>query len=265
MASVALLVSTCAAAPLQQPADPPPADDTLQVERPAAIDEALVFDLPVPSLKGLRKRKLWATYYYVPEVQHDPRGHELRDMEDVSLGAKLSRRDWCEAAMQGTVLVTLADGSRETINYAGIKKKDEVDCRPIYPRYPAISRSRYIAAVGPWGDGVEDMILLPHRSIAVDPKTIPFGSALYIPAARDLEVTLPDGSTAKHDGWFFAADRGGAIKKTHIDVFVGIGKHNPFASFVKSKRKATFEAYVVTDKRGGGAERLRKGHEALKP
>jgi 3D (Asp-Asp-Asp) domain-containing protein len=47
------------------------------------------------------------------------------------------------------------------------------------------------------------------QSIAVDPKLIPIGSRVYIPAYKD------DG----HGGWFTAQDTGGAIDGRRIDVF----------------------------------------------
>lgn len=227
------------------------------------VARALVFDLPAPDAPDTPTLSLWATYYYVPEVRHAGDGFALRDMSDQVLGAKLSRRDWCEAAMQGTVFVTLADGASVTFNYAGTRKNVEVDCKPVYPKHPAIGRSRYVTATGPYGDGVRDMVLIPYRTLAVDPDTIPFGSLVYIEAARGTQLTLPDGSEAVHDGYFFAADRGGAIKETHIDVFVGMGKQNPFA-FVKSKSSATFAARVLTRSAVPEAfDRLKAGHEAF--
>lgn len=51
--------------------------------------------------------------------------------------------------------------------------------------------------------------LHPYASIAVDPKVIPLGSLVYIPAYQN------DG----HGGWFVAQDTGGAIKRHHIDVY----------------------------------------------
>jgi 3D (Asp-Asp-Asp) domain-containing protein len=47
------------------------------------------------------------------------------------------------------------------------------------------------------------------QSIAVDPKVIPLGSKVYIPAYRN------DG----HGGWFVAQDTGGAINQRRIDVY----------------------------------------------
>ncbi len=47
------------------------------------------------------------------------------------------------------------------------------------------------------------------QSIAVDPRVIPLGSRVYIPAYKH------DG----HGGWFTAQDTGGAINGRHIDVY----------------------------------------------
>lgn len=59
--------------------------------------------------------------------------------------------------------------------------------------------------------------LQEYRSIAVDPKLIPLGSRVYIPAYK------------KHGGWFVARDTGGWINGRHIDVYVpapaGPGEH----------------------------------------
>ncbi len=48
-----------------------------------------------------------------------------------------------------------------------------------------------------------------YQSIAVDPRVIPLGSRVYIPAYRN------DG----HGGWFIAQDTGGAITGHHVDVY----------------------------------------------
>lgn len=54
-----------------------------------------------------------------------------------------------------------------------------------------------------FGEGAS-RYLKPWGSIAVDPRVIPFGSAVTIPYRR---------------GWFCAQDTGGAIKGRHIDVY----------------------------------------------
>jgi hypothetical protein len=48
-----------------------------------------------------------------------------------------------------------------------------------------------------------------EQSLAVDPKVIPLGSRVYVPAYRH------DG----HGGWFIAEDTGGAVRGRHIDVY----------------------------------------------
>lgn len=230
----------------------------------ALMARALVFDLPEPGLDGRTALALWATFYYIPRVVHEPSGHALRDMDGGVLGPRLTRRDWCEGAMQGTVTVTMPDGGAPTINYAGVRDNVEVDCRPIYPKHPAIGRTRYTHAEGPWGDGVDGMRLVPFRSLAVDSRTIPYDSLIYIPAARGTTVALPSGESAIHDGYFYAADRGGAIKGTHIDVFVGPGRFCPF-ELVRNKPEPTFDAYILAGAASApalaeAAQRLRGAH-----
>ncbi|MDQ6605761.1 MAG: 3D domain-containing protein [Actinomycetota bacterium] len=76
---------------------------------------------------------------------------------------------------------------------------------------------------GGWSDGVGARYVPPPgitfapgqsrplaylRSVAVDPRLIPFGSHIYIPAYRSV-----------NGGWFEADDTGGAIIGRHIDVF----------------------------------------------
>src|SRR5207248_1363029 len=82
---------------------------------------------------------------------------------------------------------------------------------------------------------------------AVDPSYIPYESVIFIPKARGVNITLPDGATVKHDGYFFAADTGGAIKENHIDVFAGVTRTNPFPGFIKSNISKTFEAFLIND------------------
>ena len=47
-----------------------------------------------------------------------------------------------------------------------------------------------------------------YQSVAVDPRVIPLGSRVYIPAYRSIS-----------GGWFTAADTGGAIRGRHLDVY----------------------------------------------
>jgi 3D (Asp-Asp-Asp) domain-containing protein len=252
-----------ACVPLRQPpprlafASPSPRRITLPPPGEHPLLTALRFDLPAPHLATSTRLDLWATYYYVPRVYFDPRGFAMRDAKGAALGPRLSRRDWCEAAMQGTVLVTMPDGRPLLVNYAGTKPNIEVDCTPIYPKHKAIGRSRYSLTSAPYGNAAVGN-LIPFRTIAVDPKTIPLRSLIYIPAARGTPLQLPSGQQAWHDGYFYAADVGGAIKKKHIDVFVGARRHNPFR-FVTSTAKKGFVAYIVPPP-SQAQERLERGH-----
>jgi 3D (Asp-Asp-Asp) domain-containing protein len=81
----------------------------------------------------------------------------------------------------------------------------------------------YPLAAGGWTNGVGVRVLdyggvtfalgpsLPVRyyhSIAVDPRLIPEGSRVYVPAYKPI-----------NGGWFVAQDTGGAIKGRHIDIY----------------------------------------------
>jgi 3D (Asp-Asp-Asp) domain-containing protein len=224
---------------------------------PDAIERALVFDLPAPPLDGAREHALWATWYHVPRLTHDPGGAAINGMDGRALGPRLSQKDWCSAALEGTALVVMPDGDEVMINYAGLGRSRQVDCRRYYPKLGKVGRSRFRRAQGRYGDGAAGA-LVPYRTLAVDPRVVPLGTVLYVPAARGVAITLPDGSTAQHDGWFYAADRGGAIKGNHVDVFLGSASDNPFA-FVKSKAEPTFAAYVIAGD-GEPRERLAAAH-----
>ena len=73
------------------------------------------------------------------------------------------------------------------------------------------------------------------QSLAVDPRVIPLGSRVYVPAYRD------DG----HGGWFVAQDTGGAITGHHIDVY-----RAPPASAGDSGQYLTGERIYVIAPRG---------------
>jgi hypothetical protein len=53
----------------------------------------------------VKKLTLWATFYFIPLVNHDSTGIDLLDMSGRKLGVKLSAKDWCSAAVEGTVNV----------------------------------------------------------------------------------------------------------------------------------------------------------------
>jgi 3D (Asp-Asp-Asp) domain-containing protein len=69
-----------------------------------------------------------------------------------------------------------------------------------------------------------------YGSVAVDPRVIPLGSRVYVPAYRN------DG----HGGWFIAQDTGGGIIGRHIDVY-----RTPPASSQDSGRYLTAQRIYV--------------------
>jgi 3D (Asp-Asp-Asp) domain-containing protein len=212
-------------------------------------------EYPTANLQPAQKHTLWATQYYVHYAESTTgSGHALLDMNGNSFGVMLTAKDWCMGGVEGTIQAKDSTGTLRTYNYAGRGKEIQVDCVPFFNKgslinAAAIGRTRYVFATGAFGDGVKGLILVPFRTIATDTTMFPTGSIVYIPAARGTEVELPDGSRAKHDGYFVAGDIGGAIKGNHIDVFTGVYRKNPFPSIVQSRSSATFEAFTVRDVR----------------
>ncbi|HWW07413.1 3D domain-containing protein [Collimonas sp.] len=196
---------------------------------------------------------LWATHYYVQAATEIGTGVPIRSKSGQALTGMLNPRDWCLGAIEGTIQVSGTD-TVKTLNYAGASGNIQVDCAAVLkidpkrkPWISSVGKSYFTAAKGPFGDGVSGFILVPYRTIAVDPSRIPFGTALYIPKAKGVEVTVVPGKTIRHDGYFFAADTGGAIKGQHIDVFCGATAENCFPAFITSDDTTAFKAVVVTD------------------
>ena len=82
------------------------------------------------------------------------------------------------------------------------------------------------------------------RTAAVDRKTVPKGSILFIKETVGLK--MPDGSA--HDGYWYASDTGGAIKGQRIDLFTGFNaaSMNP----LKALNLATLTAVKVGEFKG---------------
>ncbi|PIK15019.1 3D domain-containing protein [Halobacteriovorax sp. JY17] len=193
---------------------------------------------------------LWATNYYTPIFQARMNGIPLKDLGENSLvngvyPVLLTKKEWCFSAMEGSVAIKFPGGDQKTFNYAG-KTSRQVDCSPFFGEdFPETDKVRFRAANSRWGDGVQNYSLIPYRTIAVDPKFIPFGSVIYIPEAKGVKFMWV-GKQFTHDGFFFAGDRGGAIKGPHIDVFTGNSKNHEF-SFIGNRKSKTFEAFKIED------------------
>ncbi len=193
--------------------------------------------------------KLWATYYYLPEISEDSGSIPLRDMKGQELGPRLTLKHWCDTAMEGSVKINFTNGDVKTFNYQGVTNDYFVDCKSIYPKHTGIGKTKFREANGVYGDGLDDYILSPYRTLATDGNVIKPGTALFIPQARGAKIVLKNGRTIIHDGYFFAADKGGAIKGNHVDVYIGVSKSANFFPWVTSNENKTFEAFVVKDQK----------------
>lgn len=223
------------------------------------------FSFPAPPNGIDAKIKLWATHYFVHEAATFSSGAPFRDSKGKVLSDPVSHRNWCLAAIEGTVRVKLQDDAH-TLNFGGVGSKQQVNCAAVLkinpmkkPWITATGKSYFVPAVGPFGDGVAGYKLVPYRTIAVDKSLIPYGTVIFIPSARGEQVITPSGAILKHDGYFFAADTGGALKGNHIDTFCGLSSTNCLPSFIKNNPASTFEAYIVKEASIVGA--LRAAHK----
>jgi 3D (Asp-Asp-Asp) domain-containing protein len=224
----------------------------------------LTFDLPEPTDADLGAEwQLWGTYYYAQPAVESAAGIAIRNCAGEAVGPMISDRDWCLGAMEGTLVVTKRDGALVTYNYEGQASPRQTSCKAYFKQkseeeLEALEKTRFRIARGPYGDGSANFILSPYRTLAVDRKKIALGTALYISKARGEKITLPDGSPATHDGYFFAGDVGGAIKGAHVDFFLGVSLINPF-TFVRSDEASSFAAREVVNT--ARASFLRAVHE----
>jgi 3D (Asp-Asp-Asp) domain-containing protein len=212
------------------------------------------FNFPVPAdTSKERELRLWSTYYRVHQAQENSSENSipLRNSEGNPLGVSLSQEDWCQAALQGTVRVSRRDGFATTYNFSGRGAVEQASCRQFFTSLSEdtirkLHRNLFEPTTSPFGLGVEGYILVPYRTIAVDRNVIPVGTLTYIPEARGTEIIMPSGERVVHDGYFFSADVGAAIRGNHIDTFLGIATSNPFAH-VRSRESETFTAYIINN------------------
>lgn len=211
------------------------------------------FSFPEPDRATAKQHLLWATHYFVYAASAAPDGIPFEDKEGNAISDNVSQKDWCRAAIEGTVRVPM-NGELRTLNYGGTRTKSQVDCAAVLgidpekkPWIKKTGNSYFKAAVGTYGDGGNGYRLVPFRTIAVDRNVFPFGTVIYIPDAKGVQVTLPSGTVVKHDGYFYAADTGGAIKGKHIDVFCGTSARNCFPGIITSDENKPFAALEISD------------------
>jgi 3D (Asp-Asp-Asp) domain-containing protein len=227
------------------------ADDLSLLSEQTLQSQATDFDLPPPPPTSGQPLRLWSTHYVLHE------GAEVPPAEGVALvgvgeGAfpaeaplHLSERDWCFAALEGSARLERLDGSVLTVNYAGVGAL-VVDCGPPLgnARWRGQGTVRFGLARGTYGDGTGGHVLAPFRTIATDPTVIPTGSVVYVPSARGVGFVF-EGESYTHDGYFFAADVGGAIRGEHIDTYTGVSG-SPFPH-VGDAPSARFDAVVLAE------------------
>ncbi|WP_196884937.1 3D domain-containing protein [Aureivirga sp. CE67] len=196
-----------------------------------------------------KELELWATYYYIPTLKHSENGIDLLNEKEEKTGLKLDLCDWCTACIEGTVYIK-RDTTIHIFNYFGRSENIQNDCRDCekYENYNSYEKTGKVLwqKSSRYGKGVQNFNLKPFKTIAVDPKLIPFGSVLFISEAKNTIYKDENGNRQIHDGYFFAGDTGSKIIGNHIDVFLGNTEINPF-SFIKSNKKGNFNARIIRD------------------
>lgn len=230
------------------PVAPPPLAAALS---PAERATGFVLDEPSPQAMG-PNLKLWATHYHTPIVQASPEtisaAFPLMGRKGDAISPPLLQRDWCEAALQGSV--SIRQGAKATAYvYVDSDGPEQTNCDEFLGSLSdgvktATRRARFMAVSHPLGCGVRNLPLMPFRTIAVDPSVIPLESVIFVPELRGRHFKLNDREFI-HDGYLFAGDRGGAIKGKHIDVFLIDDQYAPLEDLFASTDSRTFEAHVI--------------------
>jgi len=218
--------------------------------------QALGFRLPAPAPQTLGPDlKLWATHYHTPIVSPAPAeisaAFPLLGRDGTAISPMLTQKDWCQAALQGSVSVKGANGKSTAYAFVDSHGPDQANCDEFLGNLSdkikaATRQARFKVVQHPQGCGVRNIPLAPYRTIAVDADLIPIQSVIFAPALRGQRFTL-DGRDFVHDGYLFAGDRGGAIRGKHIDMFTAeVNEHSaPFPGVTMSTPTKTFAAHIV--------------------
>lgn len=247
-AALSAAVATLAAsAPERAPASAPPSPPP-----PSPAELVRSFAMPAPPAEAMGAgMRLWGTHYHTEVVEPTASGIgavALIGRDDTAISAGLSARDWCAAALQGSVSVRPPGGPAKTYIYVDSNGPEQVDCDPYLGQLPdgvklATRRARFKPLSHPMGCGARRAPLMPFRTIAVDPAVIPLGRVIYVPLLRGMEFRL-DGKSLRHDGYLIAGDRGGAVEGRHIDMFTT--EDTPLQELFTGSSTDTFDAYPVT-------------------
>jgi 3D (Asp-Asp-Asp) domain-containing protein len=225
-----------------------------QVARPVSPEmRALTFALEAPREESLgRSLQLWATHYHTPQMRPAPEtisaAFPLVGRNGEAISPPLALRDWCNAALQGSVSVR-AGGKATAYVYVDSNGPEQANCDEWLGSLSdgvknATRRARFMKVNHPLGCGVRNHPLVPFRTIAVDPDVIPLESVVFVPELRGRAFTQ-DGETFTHDGYLYAGDRGGAIRGNHIDVFLEGEAGGALETVFASTDTRTFSAHLV--------------------
>lgn len=206
------------------------------------------FNLPEPTqAQRLKTISIWGTFYYFAHFVVGTSGnYPVRDTQERVISPGLQKKEWCDAALQGSFSIKDQSGKLTTYSFSGRSSQSTVDCSDSVSDHIAdkIKGNRFEVVNVPYGRGARVPQVVPYRTLAVDPRVIPHGTVLYIPQARGQKVTLPDGKEVTHDGYFYAGDAGSAIIGNHVDFFCGPVKRQPF-TFVQSSAQHTFPIVFI--------------------
>jgi 3D (Asp-Asp-Asp) domain-containing protein len=250
--TILFMLAACAttAAPGLTPA--PSAAPPLAPQR-SPLEHARAFTLEAPTPQAMGPDlKLWATHYHTPIIAPAAdaisAAFPLLGRNGSAISPHLTHRDWCEAALQGSVSVK--QGAKSTAYvFVDANGPEQANCDAFLGNLSdgvknATRRARFMAVNHPLGCGVRNLPLAPFRTIAVDPAIIPLESVVFVPELRGRAFRY-DGRNYTHDGYLFAGDRGGAIRGRHIDVFLVDDGFKLLEDLFASTDKRTYAAHIV--------------------
>ncbi|MFB0712867.1 3D domain-containing protein [Buttiauxella noackiae] len=194
-----------------------------------AKDSRYLFDLPPPTYSQIEGTiRVAATRYYVQIVPPSTAEDSIpyRDIKGNPVSDRVSPYNWCLGAIEGSISTTF-NGKPVILNYHDFKRESKyyVRCTDyiVNGSRGIDGATRYKITNAKYGKGVNDWFLVPYRTIATDPLYIKHGEVIYIEKARGQNITLPSGKVVKHDGYFYAGDRGArdVVKGKLIDIFCG--------------------------------------------
>src|SRR5688500_16736984 len=118
------------------------------------------FDFAPPGDDQITKRlTLRATHYDAHKASPVLDGIPLLDRNGAVIGPKVSRKDWCQGSMEGTLIIY--DGQSRTVyNHGGQSDAGQVDCRPWYREHPDIGKNKWKVTDAKFGEGVYGMHLV---------------------------------------------------------------------------------------------------------